>query len=212
MKPIVSSLAIGLLAFFISGCQGAPQARVFRVGMQDGAGRWLVSVNDTKPRLVASSQDLCMYLTSLRLHHGDLMVFKGQASVVSGQLGECWSLLTSYCSSNRVAMYLYGGQNPSSELFSVPIYNWTAPFDNPRKFSAAAFFDGGRFLGVGTNGFEKMVRSIAKRKVAKVLVLGSLYNMDSQFGPFERPYEVQQGLLDQVLKENRTELVLLDPL
>jgi hypothetical protein len=212
MKMLMSISAIALLAVLTAGCQGVPQTKVLRVGMQDGTSNWLVSVNSNKPRLYPSSPDLCNYLTRLQLQRGDLIVLKDRPVAESAHIVDFLSGITSYCASNRVAVYLYRGQYPSTELFSVPIYNWTAPFNNPRKLSAAMFFDDGRFLGVGRDGFDKMVRSIGQIKAPKVLILGSLYNMDSQFGPFERPYEVQQSVLDQVLKKNGTELVILNPL
>ncbi len=212
MKTSITQLAFVLLAFVISGCQRIPQARVMRVGLQGESGHLQVSVNGHVPRNMDSSRDFYKYLSELELHHGDLVVFAGRPSSVADQMRDFPGGLAGYCASHRVAIYLYWRESVPTDLFAVPIYNWTAPFNDPRDLSAATFFDEGRFLGTGKDGFDKMVDSIAKRKLSKVLVLGSLYNLNTQFGPFESPYEDQQAMLDRVIKENNTELVLLDPL
>lgn len=204
--------AFAILAFFIVGCQTSPQARVVLAALESHSGDWRMNVNGNDSNSFISSSNFTNQLIQLQLHQGDLIVFRDKISAESGQAWETWIWILRYCESNRVAIYLYAGHQPTDELFSIPIYNWTAPFDNPRMLSKASFFYEGEFLGSGTDGFQGMVSSIAKTKPRKVLIVGSLYDMDSQFGSDERPYEQQQDLLDQALKKNGSELLHVDPL
>jgi len=128
---------------------------------------------------------------------------------ISSFLGD-W--LGSYCLTNKVAVYIYKGAHSDSELFHIPVYNWTTPFDNPRNLSAASFFYNGAALGGGEHGFERMLELIKKVKTPKILTLASHYNMDTGFGPLECPFEKEQDALDQVLKANGIMQIIMDPL
>jgi hypothetical protein len=201
-----------ILVFFIVGCQTVPQARVVRAALKSDSGDWQVNVNGKGTRAFISSSHFTNQLIQLQLRQGDLIVFRDWPTAESSQAWKTWIWVLRFCASNRIAIYLYPSHQPADDLFSIPIYNWTAPFENPRTLSRASFFNDGKFLGNAMYGFRGMVSSIANTKLRKVVIVGSLYDMGSQFGPNERPYENQQDLLDQVLKKNGTELILLDPL
>jgi hypothetical protein len=196
----------------IAGCQTLPQARVVRVALQSDTGHWRVKVNGEKGHSDISNSSLTNQFVQLQLRQGDLVVFKDWPTNDSAPVTKTWSWVLQFCASNGVAMYFYAGHQTEEELFSIPIYNWTAPFSDPRALVRASFFDDGKFLGRGMDGYRKMVDAIAKTKPRKVLIVGGLHDMDSGFGPDERPYEQQQDLLDQALKNSGTELVLIDPL
>jgi hypothetical protein len=97
-------------------------------------------------------------------------------------------------------------------MFSVPAYHWTAPFENPFDLANASFFREGKILGRGTNGFEEVLRQIARDHPKQVFILGSLYDTDRSFPPNASPYGKQRDQLYSVLKTAGTDFIQLDPL
>jgi hypothetical protein len=94
----------------------------------------------------------------------------------------------------------------------VPAYHWTAPFDNPLDLANASFFREGKPVGSGTNGFDEVLRQIARDHPKQVFILGSLYDTDRSFPPNASPYEKQRDQLYSVLKTAGTDFIQLDPL
>jgi hypothetical protein len=97
-------------------------------------------------------------------------------------------------------------------MFAVPAYHWTAPFDNPFDLTNASFFCEGKLLGRSTNGFDEILRQIARDRPRQVFILGSRYEADRSFPPNASPYEKQRDQLDNVLKASGTDFIQLDPL
>jgi hypothetical protein len=119
--------------------------------------------------------------------------------------------LSQYCDTNEVASYYYT-TSLSNSIFSVPVYHWVAPFDNPRTLNHAAFYYEGKFLGYRVDGFQNMLHRIQLTHPRQIFLLGSLYNLNSDFGPNEAPYENEEDMLGRVIKDNRTQLIHLEPL
>jgi hypothetical protein len=97
-------------------------------------------------------------------------------------------------------------------MFSVLAYHWTASFDNPFDLASASFFREGRPLGSGINGFDEVLRQIARNHPKQVFILGSMYDTDRSFPPNASPYEKQRDKLYSVLKAAGTDFIQLDPL
>jgi hypothetical protein len=115
------------------------------------------------------------------------------------------------CDSKRVAVNLIHGYT-GVDMFSVMAYHWTAPFDDPYDLAKAAFLREGKPLGSGTNGFDEVLRQIARDHPKQIFILGSKYDMDRSFGPNASPYEKQRDQLYGVLKTAGTDFIQLDPL
>jgi hypothetical protein len=185
---------------------------VIRIKIQDGGTNCQISVSGDKPRLYASVAEFREHIVQLRIQHGDLIVLGHFPTAEGDRSAVLADWLARYCQSNAVALYLYKVDHSDSELFGIPIFNWTAPFNDPRTLSTAFFFYNGTALGGGGRGFNEMLRLISKIKYPRILVLGNLYNEDSGFGSSECPYEKQQNALDQVLKAGGIRQVIIDPL
>lgn len=208
-------LAVGVAAFAVSlaGCQSLPDARVVRLVQNTNSAGWQLSVNGAFGTTAFSDLELTKEIARLGLHQGDLILLGSLPYGQTNSATNTWDWIRRYSDSNSVAVYMYAvhAAVPGADMFSVPVYHWSAPFDHPRSLPAAAFFREGKFLGTGMNGFRSLMRSIASTRPKRAFILGSLYDINKGYGPYERPYEGQQGLLDQVLKQTGTEVVLLDP-
>jgi hypothetical protein len=211
MKQAFHSLAILLAATCLAACQSVPQARVIRLMLETNAPKWRLSV-DGAGQVVVSSTELRSKLTELRLRQGDLIIFGTPPTRKPGPAAATWAWLADYCESNSVAMYPYAADaSPAAgELFSIPVYHWTAPFEAPSERAEASFFREGRFLGKAQKGFDHMLRDIARTKPKRILLLGSLYDINRSLGPNPIPYEHERDRLDDVLRRSGSDLIEMD--
>ncbi len=213
----------GLSCIFIfSGCESFIQQRAVRLAQDTNSDTWRVNVNGIDKRTAASASQVTNILSTLALHQGDLIVLGNIPDWASAKVpGTFWNWVMNYCHSNSVAVYEYikhvqsGGSSsmsvPGQDMFRLPIYHWSSPYDHPRDIERSTFFREGEFLGCGTVGFQNMLTSITKTRPKRIFILGSLYNLYGSYGPHEEPYEKQQDILDQVLKRSGTEPIILDP-
>lgn len=205
------SLAFTSGTLFLCGCAAHPEARVVRLQLVNGSGDWLCSINGGS-KVSASSSNLVDRLSRLGLHHGDIVLF-GTLPVHAGDPAlAAWQWLSRCCDSNHVAAYAYEATTGNDTIFSIPVYHWLAPFNNPRGLAHASFFYEGHFLGYSTNGYQNFASRLRENGSRRVFVLGSLYDFDRGFGPNEVPYEKSQDLLEKTLKATGVEPVYLHPL
>jgi hypothetical protein len=211
--PIFLAIGASVVALSVAGCQSAPQARVVRLVQNTNSADWRLNVNGINQTAALSNSELTNEITHLGLRQGDLILL---GSLPNGQTNsgmDIWDWMSCYCNSNSVVVYMYGiyAVVPGADVFTVPVYHWSAPYNRPQNLATAAFFREGKYLGTGMNGFQNMLRSIVSTRPRKILILGSLYNIYSSYGPHVIPYEGKQELLDDVLKKTGTEVVILDP-
>jgi hypothetical protein len=198
------------LAGLLTGCSTSPQARIVRLKLDSVLNHWHYSLNGGKTTFF-SSDSLTNQLSHLRLRHGDMILF-GMVPIRSGGItSTTWNWLSHYCDSNRVATFYYIDSS-EGDIFSVSAYLWVAPFDNPRTLAHASFFYEGKFLGYRMNGYQNMLRRIKRTCPHQIFILGSLYDLNQNFGPNEAPYEDEEQLLDDVVTKCGTELLLPHPL
>jgi hypothetical protein len=214
MKQLILLFSVVVVtALWVTGCQTGGQARVVRVMLDTNSVTWRLSVNGTANDPVIAGNDLTNILTRLRLRHGDLILLGSLPNRKSGPMADTWAWFARYCDSNNVAVYLYGVYSSSAagEMFSIPVYHWVAPFDNPMRLESASFFREAEFLGNGSDGFKKMLDEISQNRPKKIFVLGSLYDLNRSFPPLASPYDHQRGRLNDVSAVAGTQLILLDP-
>jgi hypothetical protein len=209
-RTILAVFALALL--FVAAAQPVEQARVVGILPQTNSTTWLVSVCETGRCDVAQVSGLTNELSRWNLHHGDLILLDSMPTLSQTSTASNWRWLFDYSRSNRVAVYVHPGSLRSDGKLSIPVYHWSAPFQNPRTLTNAVFFSEGKALGRATEGFDNLLRDIATKRPKNALILGSLSDVSAGFGPFERPYENQQPLLDDVLRKSGTRLQLEDPL
>jgi hypothetical protein len=170
-RVILISFVATILAFSLVGCQTPPQARVVRLKLDSDSIHWQYSVNGNTKAIVPNAS-LPNQLSRLRLHHGDLILFGTVPFQSPGPASTVWDWLSNYCVSNRVAAYQYLG-SPKRDIFSVPVYHWVAPFNNPRTLTHASFFYEGEFLGYRMDGYQIMLRRIEQKRPHKYLFLAA---------------------------------------
>lgn len=186
------------------GCQStAPCSRVVRLMFDKGG--WELCVNGCETGKPISNGSLTNELESLRLKHGDIVLLGCVTNFNAQEETREW--LSRYFDSGNVALYVYSNSD-KAEFFSVPIYHWVAPFDNPRNFNQSSYFYEGKFLGVGMNGYKTMVQEIQDSHKPRIFVLGSLYDINKGFGPLESPYGNYEQLLRDTMSKNNIELLL----
>jgi len=208
MKFIQLTMAIAF-ATQLTGCVTIPQARVVRLNLEPHSSRWDYSVNGGT-KVWVSSESLTNMLIHLHLHQGDLVLF-GMVPIRSIGPTNTWNWLASSCISNHVAVYHYIDSG-EADIFSIPVYHWSAPFDNPRTLADASFFKEGEFLGRRKAGFENMMNLINLTSPPQIFILGSAYDLNTSYGPGEAPYEDDELLLESVAKTNHIEILFPQPL
>jgi len=209
--PLLSICAAAMLGFSAMAVEEMSRARVIRISMETNS-LWQIRISENGKINFLSKQNLTNRLSQLRLRHGDIILSTAQPTRRAGAALATWDWLSHYCESNMVAIYVCTPTEKGPDYLSLPIYHWTSPFDNPRALSAASFFYEGKFLGRGLTGYTNLVADIDRNAPQKVFILGSLYDLNRSFGPFERPYEDQEKLLDAILKKHGTELLVLNPI
>ena len=195
----------------LTGCQTHEQPRVLRIALNPDGSTWRLSVDGANQGHALSSSKLTNDVARLRPRWGDVLLLSSPAAAGSNQVKAAEGWLFRCCQSNRVAVNLthdYTGV----DMFSVPAYHWTAPFDYPFDLAKASFFREGKLVGTGTDGFEKMLRQIASDHPKQVFILGSMYDTGRSFPPNASPYEKQRDQLYSVLKAAGTDFIELDPL
>lgn len=202
-----------IIAIISFGFQTIPKANVVRLMLNENTNTWRMSVNNTGYISAINSATLTNKLAQLRLQHGDILLLGSLYKGEPDPMAKTWKWIGRYTESNKVAVYLYGVyiKSLANELFTVPVYHWTAPFIDPRDMPAASFFCEGKYLGSGTAGFQAMRNAIIRKHPSKVFILGSLYNMSSSVPPEPTPYEGQYMELEKFLKANGTSLITMDP-
>jgi hypothetical protein len=209
-RMLLNSSAVMVFAILLTACQTHPEARIVRLKLDAGSSCWLYSVNGGGKAGISSS-DLTNRLSRIHLHHGDLILFGTMPICTNGPALFALDWLSRICDSNGVAAYNYNASG-LEDIFSIPVYHWVAPFNNPRGFAKASFFYEGDFLGYSTNGYQSMLSRIAHAHPPRILILGSRYNSDSSFGPNEAPYEEAEPVLNKVLADSGTEVMYLHAL
>ena len=210
MNKHILNFFVLLVSVTLVGCETTQQVRVVRLNLDSDSVCWQYSVNGNEISNI-SNASLTNQIARLNLRHGDIIIF-GMAPTRSSELAAItMDWLSSYCDTNQVASYFYQSSQ-KDEIFSVPIYHWVAPFENPRTLKRASFYYEGEFLGKRNRGYQNMLQRIELTRPQKIFVLGSLYDLNSGFGPNEAPYEGQDEMLKNVFNKSRTQLLLLDPL
>ena len=208
LTPLWSVLAVILT---LTGCQTQGQPRVMRLALNPDDSTWRLSVDGADHGHTLSSSKLTNEVTRLRPRWGDVLLLSSPPAAGSNQVKAAEGWLFRCCQSNRVAVNLTYGYT-GVDMFSMPAYHWTAPFDNPFDLAKASFFCEGKLVGSGTNGFEKVLGQIASDRPKQVFILGSMYDTGRSFPPNASPYEKQRDQLYNVLKAAGTDFIELDPL
>ena len=207
MKCVWHIIAM-LLATLLVGCGTTPQARIVRLKIAHEPSCWEYSLNGSN-RVVVSSESLTNEIFRLHLHHGDIVLF-GMIPLRSLDPAMDWNWFADYCNSNQVALYHYTDPG-TGDIFSIPVYHWVAPFNFPRTLARASFFRESQYLGRKMTGYKNMVKSIGRTCPPRMLILGSAYNLDTNYGPGEEPYEDEENALDVVLNKNHIAPIYLLP-
>jgi hypothetical protein len=211
MKTVACSFFLLVIwVVHTSNAAASPEARVVRISNPTKS-TWQISVNNTNIFSGLEDAAITNEIAKFRLHQGDLMLLGNLPATNSN--ASVWGWIRGYCDSNNVAVYLCGSGTitPSQSILNLTAYHWSAPYARPRDLAHAVFFREGELLGSGKDGFNAMLQSISNTHLKRILILGSLYDIYSGYGPHESPYEELQGSLDAVLKESSTESVTLDP-
>ena len=205
MKRLKSNfiVVVVFLALFVMGSETTPQPRVVRIMLNSELINWRFSVNGTGRIEVVSNSSLTNKLTNLHLRLGDLIVLGTLPNRTQKPLAGTWEWTARYCGSNNVAVYFFNSKESESALFVAPVYHWVAPFNNPRDLANTSFFHEGIFLGVGTDGYSKMLQEIERTRPREFFLLGGLYDINSGFGTAESPFE-------DPFKHFATEIVVTD--
>jgi hypothetical protein len=182
-----------------------------RLALNPDRSTWRLTVDGGSGGRALSSSNLMSEVTRLRPRWGDVLLLSSPPDPPSNQVKVAEEWLFRCCQSNRVAVNLTRGYI-GVDMFSVPAYHWTAPFDNPFDLTNASFFREGKLLGSGINGFEEVLRQIARDHPKQVFILGSMYDMDRSFPPGASPYEKHYDELYSVLKTAGTDFIQLEPL
>jgi hypothetical protein len=196
----------------ISGCKNLPHARIVRVMLNTNAPTWRLKIDGTNFGSTISNQELTNTLAIFNLRQGDIILLGSLPQLGSDSVSETWKWLHQYSESNSVAVYLYGvytSTTTAAELFHIPVYHWATSFANPRRLTTASFYKEGVFLGIGKQGFEKMLHDIAHTHPRNIFILGSQYDQNSSFGDSESPFDDQEAKLDRVLNSTGTERIRL---
>jgi hypothetical protein len=209
MKHITLLILGAIVSLLFAGCSTLPQARVVRLALNQESGQWRCSVNGSNISTVANPE-LTNRLAQLQAHHGDLVLF-GTVPIREPDTAEIWAWLSRWCEANQVNAYHWLA-TPKGDIFSTPVYHWTAPFENPMALDRASFFYEGRLLGSGKEGYKKMVQRIESTYPHQIFILGSLFDRSLNFGPGMAPYERDEQPLNDVLTRTHTETFLPHPL
>jgi len=197
----------------LSGCRTQLAPRVVRLELNSGPTPWRFSVNGSSGfKRSCSDFALIQQLNDLHLSQGDVILLgvprARKAAFNKGPLD--W--VSSACRSNRVAVYLLVEPVPGVDMFSVRVYHWMAPYDNPFDLAEARFFCEGRPLGRDTAGFDAMLHQIAHNRPKQAFILGSRFDAGQGFPPDPAPYERQRERLAEVLRAAGTDLISLAPM
>lgn len=202
---------LGAVALALVACQTNTRPRVVRLAQNLNSTTWRLSVNGGNHGDALSNSNFTNKLTRLCLHQGDALLVNCPPLSQSSAAKPAQEWLSRYCQSNSVAVYLTHTL-VGVDMFSVPAYHWTAPYDNPFDLSKASFFREGNFLGHGPSGFEEMLHQIARDRPKQIFILGSMYDFNSSFPPDPSPYERLSDRLDSTLKEAGTDFIRLEAL
>src|SRR5215813_777086 len=202
MNHLICSLSVLLASGLLSLAAEEPACRVVRLMQSTNAPGWRFTVDGAANEHLVSNIELTNNLAAMRMHQGDVMLLGTLPNRKPGPLQPTWEWICHYCDSNQVAVYLYGVYSPSQaiELFFIPVYHWSTPFDKPQSLSQARFFLEGKLMGRAADGLESTLNDIRKRRAAKVFVLGSFYDMNRSFPPNASPYEGQRSRLEDIAK------------
>jgi hypothetical protein len=206
-------ITAALLQLVLVGCQTRHQAKVVRLIVEPSNDHWKLTVNGKDNRYNPTTNWMTNSLAALELRHGDLILFGSLPDRKNNRLAEDWHWLSRFCEANRIATYFYGvySFDAASELFSIPVYHWVAPFDSPMDLQDALFFREGKLLGTGKFGFEKMLSSVKEEGPKKVFVLGSLYDLNRSWPPDARPYEMYQDRFEEAFNAVGAKAIVLSP-
>lgn len=206
-----------LIACLVSGCKRNSPAddlklpatgpRVVRLVFDDRIAK--VKLNEPGEPSSISKSELTNVLSRLELRFGDLII------VGHPDFGErnsaVWRWITSYCNSNRVALYLYAQFSPelANNVFVTPVIHWVTPFDDPMTVQSAAFYENGIFLEKGIAGLNQTLTNIAMARFSRVFLFGSLYDRSRSFPPNATPFDRTQ--LEDIARKAGIDLVMQDP-
>ncbi|HEV2248668.1 MAG TPA: hypothetical protein VGW37_18645 [Terriglobia bacterium] len=207
---LLTTIAIALpLAFANIFAANAP--RLVRLGFVASESTWFLQVNHDPAQTNLSDTATTNALEHLRLRWRDIILLGSNnlQSLSAAKATQDWSI--EYCRSNQVAIYL-ATSSSGIDVSCIPVFYWTAPFQNPFDSRAAKYFEEGKSLGKGDAGFTVLLGLIARNHPKRLLILGSLYDMDRSFPPDAAPYEKRRTELYAVLRSSGTDLIHLEPL
>jgi hypothetical protein len=209
-------LIVSAGCLFTGGCH-LPQERydrstpsVIRVLPKKDGGKWGLSINGG-PQRVISSADLKRRIVAIALGYGDLVLCEKDPKFQSSQAGDSFRWLLGLCNSNKVAFYVCSSEDvKNSDIFSIPVYHWVAPYSSPTRMDASIFFFEGSPMGQGTIGFRNMLAKLEHSCPTQVFILGSAIPSNYEGPPLPSPYLSLQAELDKVLEGCGTQQLLLD--
>lgn len=192
------------------GCRSNPEARLLRMGFDQSSQQWHLTVDPGRITELISTADLTNHLTSLHLHHGDIIVLGTTPDRKDLALTWTWNWLSSVCETNGVAVYLYAPR-PPSRVFSIPVFHWITPFENPLTSEHASFFANGSFIGTGSEGLQKVLAQLSRDHPREVMLIGALYDMDRSLPADASPFTDSLSAL-QRLEATGITIIRMDPL
>jgi hypothetical protein len=210
MKLLFTILSVAVVVSVLG--QMPSETRIVRLMLSStNSFYWRIRVNQDKETVV-SSDNITTRLEALKLHHGDLIILGSRPNSEFGSLAETWRSVSRSFHSNNVAIYRYGAYatNVGASIFSIPVYHWVAPYDDPLSMESSSFYFEGHFLGRSTNGFNSMLVDLHVSHPQKVFILGSLYDTSRSFPPLPCPFERERERLEAVLSGARIDWIELD--
>jgi hypothetical protein len=204
MKQTFRIVVTILLLAFTAGCTVARDPRVVRLSSFNQGKGFMIRVNQSKPTQFTPDK-LGNIFQELSLRHGDLMLYANNEDPELGA-SDCFGSVLSSCSSNGVALYLYPVDKLHPDVFEIPVYHWATPYDSPFDLDSARFFFEGERLGLGKNGFLRMLDDISSHGPRSVLVLGC-HVRDTSLSGIAVPFFAYEDQLDRALGTGHSFLV-----
>lgn len=197
MKKL-SLLISSYILLILCACHTQHYPRVIRIATLPHEIDWRLRINASVKERFASPTQFVSQLRSLELRHGDIILWERPLRVGSTQDVATGYWLSSFCRSNKVALYV-SPTKTSQEANAALVYHWWAPFDGPLDISRTSFYVEGEYLGRGEVGYEAMVQQIRELAPRCLYVLGSRLNRKSSYDIMDSPFTNQEKALDEAL-------------
>jgi hypothetical protein len=207
MKTSFSLMPVALTACLVfAGCVHQDSPKTVRLALSSNVETVELSVNG-KPSERITVPNITNRLYGLRLRHGDVLLLEKPEDPFPMIAKSTMGWLITFCEANQAALYVNPRLPIKGSIFSVPIYHWAAPYNDPRSMTNASFYLEGKLLGHRTVGFEKLLTSLEKSRIPMVFILGSRHDPNRGYAPWDVPHRDRIEALSKALSATGTKMV-----